>query len=470
MKREFTYYSKTNLLYYIDLISHKPCSISSPGNMSAAGVDVSDAVSMVDSYYKAVVDKNSATKNDIIKIFDNVEMVDKRYSVKIDGQCTELSHCRDYILKLASIMGRSTNVDSPNFNINNIQNTMSLALTAIYADRLCSATTDEYGNRIYEYDFEKIREILQGSREDVPDDLCAALISVFISMEKPEDIEQFINSGYNLNPDPDSFNPGVIGYVTYNNAETDTMKFITQTMTDSISALAFSTIWKDPGKFGDNKYINACIDHMQMLQICEELAKKNIQGTTHNTPPRMYGELKSVTLGSPLMTGPEDAWKDRQFSYVNYMNDGSLAESIGSEMLGAARDKTLETILAGSGLLAEGAAGWASAGIGIVINVVDDYIDRMNKLKESEAYLAETENYYNLIKLGGKICYTEVNDVIVVHGIDLQNPEVVKRTTGYVNNNGFGVDSPEEVIRIVLEGDENNQIYQDYLLFIKLNF
>ncbi len=289
------------------------------------------------------------------------------------------------------------------------------------------------------------------------------MISVFISMEKPEDIEQFINSGYNLNPDPDSMTPRVISYVTYNNIETDTMKFITQTMTDSISLLAFATIWEDPGKYHDNKYINTCIERMQSLQICEEIAKKSIQGTTHNTPPRMYEEFKSVTLGSPLMTGPQDAWTDRQYAYVNYMNDGSLGESLSREVLCAARDKTLETILVTSGLAAEGAAAGVTAGVGIGINLVIDYFDRMNKLKESEAYLAETETYCNLINLGGKICYTEVDGVIVVHGIDLINPEVEKRTMGYVNNNSLGVESREEIIRIVLEGDEDNPIYKDYM-------
>lgn len=161
--------------------------------MSAAGVDVSDAVKGTSDYYKAVFDKNRTTKEQIVKIFDNVEMVDKRYSVKIDGQCTELSHCRDYILKLASIMGRSTNVDSPNFNENNIQNTMAPALVAIYTDRLCNATTDENGNRIYEYDFEKIREIMQGNADAVPVELYMALCSTFTDMGI-DDKEKFIKS------------------------------------------------------------------------------------------------------------------------------------------------------------------------------------------------------------------------------------------------------------------------------------
>ncbi len=167
--------------------------------MSAAGVDVSDAVKGTSDYYKAVFDKNKTTKDQIIKIFENIEKVDRRYSVKIDGQCTELSHCRDYILKLASIMGRSTNVDSANFNID-IQNTMAPALVAIYTDRLCSATTDEDGNRIYEYDFEKIRDIMQKDSKKVPVEMYTAMINMFTDMPE-KDKGQFILNSYFQNMD-----------------------------------------------------------------------------------------------------------------------------------------------------------------------------------------------------------------------------------------------------------------------------
>ncbi len=473
MIRNFSSDSICTLKQHINNVNQDTISFS--GSTEAAGVNISEYLKKATSYHKSIIEQNNRTNQRVQCIADDEQQTDKIYAKKIAEKTDWLKDCLNYINSLKTGMNPKFDLVALSCQIKSITQSAKKKLGAMeksvvnyYLGELRTDTGQTVdGQTVYNYNYDYIKEIMQGNAKDVPAELYTALISTFIDMEKPEDIKQFINSGYKLN---DKFPEApLIGWAGTHYIETDTMKVVTQLMTDSVTALAFATIWSDPGKYKDNKMINKSIEHMQLLQIAEAVAENtpvsvNGMASLYDPNPGIYEIMKSIPLGSPLMTGPEDAWKDRQFTFINYLNDGSIAESIGNGVLDAARDKTLETILVGTGLAAESAAGGVVTVAGIVIGTVSDYIDRMNKLKESEAYLAETETYYNLIKLGGKICYTEVDDVIVVHGIDLQNPEVEKRTMGYVNNNNFGVNSPDEIIRIVLEGDENNPIYKDYIL------
>lgn len=240
-----------------------------------------------------------------------------------------------------------------------------------------------------------------------------ALGDTYLHMEKPGDIERFINSGYN--PDAEYT---IIPWLETGHVETGTMKAVTQSVTESVSALAFATIWSDPGQYCDNETIKQSIEHMQMLQIAEALAAYNIVNVYKGTLllsdqiPGIYEQVKSIPLGSPFMTDSVDAWMDKTVSIVNDVNDGRLSESLAAKAFAA------------------------------------------------------NHYYYNLSQLGGKLCYTEVNATIVIHGIDLQNATVKERAEGYAANNDLGIKDPEEVIRIVLEGDEENEVYKDFMEFL----
>ncbi len=181
MKRVFTSDSKDQLFRDIDAVSGK--TFSSPGNMSAAGIDTSDAAKLVKSFFEDIFDTNKRAKNQITAIYNNVDMVDKTYKTKMSNQYSALLNCGIYVTKLASIMSRSTNIDSGGFDPANISSTLSPTLTAIYMDRMCETTLDLFGNTAVVYNQEYLKRIMQGDSKDLPEEMYIALIKTFTDMD-----------------------------------------------------------------------------------------------------------------------------------------------------------------------------------------------------------------------------------------------------------------------------------------------
>ena len=150
------------------------------------------------------------------------------------------------------------------------------------------------------------------------------------------------------------------------------------------------------------------------------------------------------------MLRPQDAWDESQFVFVNKMNDGRLASSFASNALGATRDKAIEAILVTAGL-ATGPAGWVATGAGIVIDSLADEINRMARLRESQRYIAETGLYCGLVDLQAKVCYTNANGVIVVHGIDVQNFDAQLRINGYIEMKDYGGNISAEQLQLIMQ-------------------
>lgn len=181
MKRVFTSDSKDQLFRNIDAVSGK--TFSSPGNMSAAGIDASEAAKLVNSFFEDIFDTNKRAKNQITAIYNKVDTVDKTYKTKMSNQYDALLNCSIYVAKLASIMSRSTNINSGGFDPANISSTLSPTLTAIYMDRMCETTLNIFGNPVVAYNQEYLKRIMQGNAEDVPEELYVALIKAFTDMD-----------------------------------------------------------------------------------------------------------------------------------------------------------------------------------------------------------------------------------------------------------------------------------------------
>ena len=268
----------------------------------------------------------------------------------------------------------------------------------VLTDDVAEATTALNTNH------DTIRAWMQKDAKELTMAQIRALADTYLNLEKPEDIEWFINCGYKP-----YVKLSVMSWPEICYTETDTMTIVTRLVSESVSTMAFQTIWSDPRQYLDNEMINQNIERMQMLQIAEVLSKNSLSLFDKN--PRIYEQVKSVSLGSPLMSDPSDAWRDKDTSIINNQNDGRISRAAAAKGL-------------------------------------------------SHTY------YYSLVCLGGKVCYTEVNGTVIIHGVDLYNPEVERRTMGYVKINDYGVATREEVIQIVFEGDENNPIYKDYLAYL----
>ncbi|MCL2146800.1 MAG: hypothetical protein FWH52_03235 [Synergistaceae bacterium] len=150
------------------------------------------------------------------------------------------------------------------------------------------------------------------------------------------------------------------------------------------------------------------------------------------------------------------------YSFVSKINSGSIASSMMEEATKLARDKVISVLAASAEV-----ASWQVTLATFAIEQVKAYIKRMDQIKASEAFLNEMTFYAGIDLLGGRICYTEVGNQLIISSIDLENSEVMLKTIGYcrltdihtIHNLSTGetrkeyVLKPEELVELILKGD-----------------
>jgi len=150
---------------------------------------------------------------------------------------------------------------------------------------------------------------------------------------------------------------------------------------------------------------------------------------------------------------PSDAVEYAAFHYANLVTGGSIAELIAKESLDAVRDMAIGAFF--SSAISKGlSATVAGAGVGAILNVISDYIEAMEQRNAAMSFLDEGSLYRGIDYLGGRICFTSIGGVNVVHGINLQTREAIVRATGFLYNHNYEI-TVEQLHRIILNGDQN---------------
>lgn len=146
----------------------------------------------VDKYHRIIIDKNNASKNEIDKIYTDVENVDISYK-NIFGQLVEtVNEQKAFIDNLAEAINPSKGISSVNvalINLPDLSATSNLKLIYSYVEMIRNGN----GDGVYDYDY--IREIMEMNPDEVSPYMYAALVLVFKEMNDRQKT-MFVENSY----------------------------------------------------------------------------------------------------------------------------------------------------------------------------------------------------------------------------------------------------------------------------------
>lgn len=146
----------------------------------------------VDKYHRIMIDKNNASKNEIDKIYTDVENVDISYK-NIFGQLVEtVNEQKAFIDNLAEAINPSKGISSVNvalINLPDLSATSNLKLIYSYVEMIRNGN----GDGVYDYDY--IREIMEMNPDEISPYMYAALVLVFKEMNDRQKT-MFVENSY----------------------------------------------------------------------------------------------------------------------------------------------------------------------------------------------------------------------------------------------------------------------------------
>ncbi len=356
-------------------------------------------------------------------------------------------------------------------------------------ERACKEALDELCKDGV-YDWEKIESWLRKS--DPTAAQITALSTVYLGLKSLADVEKFMNMGYNWAPDPN----GTDGAFLW--AQTDAMKAVTNTVVESVTALALSTVWSDSPCFEyDKSEIIRNIERMQILQITAAKAgaiKFEVDNpdtivamSKHPAYPsvvklewNMYSNLSMRVATHMVSGGPEGAlfamggqvdvggkiggietvsgselmnseYQKLLWKYVGGWDTGSAIfnKSYGA-MKGYMRSQVIKGMMEGA---AKGTVTAATTVVGVAIGVFDSFLEYMKRLEDGAKMGKDAANAFGLSLLDATVSFTDVNGVIVIHGIQYETTKGILNTNGFLQTNQY--DLTEDAFRRVICNGEN---------------
>jgi len=437
------------------------------------GVNFGNDFENIYKYQRDIQDVKDSALRQLDVVFREVNKVDADYSIKFRNIAEQLESYKKTLTELADIIKPGgaygeTPFTSPDF----IKGLSAIGLGTVdyFLDQLKPKPPDS--DKPTEYNWDMIEEWLKTDPRELSSTQLTALALTYLDMGDPNDVGRFIGAGYYFTDNPHT------GAAVYK--QTDTMVVITQAVIETVTPQAQATVWANPAI--EDESIARYVRNMMVMQVMSEVAgsieythgveytSNRANGTAVN-PVRIYQEdgvwtIQVATnlidfhaneplrfgMGTPVPLGsngvymdfPQAAWDDAGFSLHYKLNKGSLADTVFENIV-----KDVANIIIGTVVKTAGATAM-SIGIGIVT----DQVEATKVYNVSSNFLAETGTYRGLLDLGGRICYTEIGGVRLVHGLALQANEVVAKTTGFVGNSEYNVHgvSIEQLTQIVLNG------------------
>jgi len=344
----------------------------------------------------------------------------------------------------------------------------------------------EDGSGGLQFNWSMLEEWMQADPNEQSTAQMAALVFVYLSMEDPDDIARLITAGYYSLHCPDS--------VAYGNPhliyeQTEMLRALTAAVTVVVEPLAMATVWADSSI--NDPVIDQYIRNMQVLHVMSEVAgtittlpnqamwNMVVEGeysetlmrltvsnngvwyiqyavyneeSAYGAPPQ-FALSRSTRLGrhGTLMLGTQNASRHARYHYINLVTDGSIAGLIASESGEAMRDMVIGAFFS-SAVSNATRATLASAGVGVILNVIADYVEATEQLNAALSYLDEGTLYDAIADLGGRICFTSIGGVNVVHGINIRTGEAIVRTEGFLHTHNYEI-TAEQLHMIILNGD-----------------
>jgi len=250
-----------------------------------------------------------------------------------------------------------------------------------------------------------------------------------------------------------------------------------------------ATVWADPPI--NDPVIDQCVRNMQILHVMSggavRIPTRNstgvpVSGLRSETPIRLYidddgvwyiqyavnteeeisGVLptqfalsRGISLGrvGTSMDYLSAAGRHASYNYTNLVTAGSLGASLARESGTAMRDMVIGNVLS-SAVSNTTRATAASTGVGVILNVIADYAEAIEQRNAALSYLDEAELYRGIHDLGGRICFTPISGVNVVHGINLQTRDAIVRTEGFLHTHNYEI-TVEQLHMIILNGDQD---------------
>jgi len=171
--------------------------------------------------------------------------------------------------------------------------------------------------------------------------------------------------------------------------------------------------------------------------------------------PPQYAMTEAVALGErgTSMVRPSDAGEYARYHYANLVTDGFVEAYVRGESGNSPRNMFTPGNI--SAVISNAVrATMVSAGVGYIIDVIDSYIKAAERLNAAQRFLEEGALYRGISYLGGRICFTPISGVNIVHGINLQTGEALLRTASFLYTHDYEI-TVEQLHMIILNGNQD---------------
>lgn len=203
MLREFTEAEKEKLLKYIDddnAKNNNRCIFGGIIDFFADGInyydlDISEYLDDLDTYHKKLVDKEDMAKSDIIKLFDDVDAVDKDYEGKLAEKLDMLKTYSNTLKRLTNIIDVKSSFNGKTsvfLSTVSFQSSLSKTDSELmdkYIEKF--VIKDKDGNSEFKWD--QINETLNKKTEDITEMEYLVLASLYLTMDT-EDTGKFLQA------------------------------------------------------------------------------------------------------------------------------------------------------------------------------------------------------------------------------------------------------------------------------------
>jgi len=429
--------------------------------------------------------KNEAINN-INRIFLEVNNADVEYVTRFESILNRLDAYLNTLTRLENLINPSMPgacpIGAPFLFMEQLAG-IGNGMMDYWVNQLMEVSED--GSDGIQYSWSMLEEWMQIDPNELSTTQMAALVFTYLSMEDPDDIARLVGAGYHLIIIHEPHN-NHLGYV-----QTEMMRALTEAVTVVVEPLAMATVWADPAI--RDPVIEQCVRNMQALHVMSEVAntittiphhalrRMAEAGEYSETPIRLtvnddgvwyiqyavydeggaYGATPqfAMTAAEPLglrrtsMAIPERADEQGDFHYANLVTGGSVGELIAKESLDAVRDMAIGAFFS-SAISNATRATLASSGVGVILNVISDYAEAIEQRNAAMSFLDEGSLYRGIDYLGGRICFTPIGGVNVVHGINLQTRAAILRTTGFLYTYNYEI-TVEQLHMIILNGNQN---------------
>jgi hypothetical protein len=275
---------------------------------------------------------------------------------------------------------------------------------------------------------------------------------------------------------------------------------------ETVIPLASATIWVRPEILNietDKEVIdiiNQYVNKMQILQITQGYSRIGVLGTGEPPEKAMSivlddsGKVIGLRtcngvggiLGNPNTLEPLDSIEDEMdgleaFMLAHTKTDwkdiiignlqsglrstarGKLVSRIVKDILYKCSDTVIDSVTSGLTLL-----------LGAAVKSAEDYYKNIELVETIFQYTNMAKFASRVRRLGGEICYSIVDNKVLIHYINLNTPEFISKIDGftrYINSlsdlSSLGIDSTQEItaeylVKCILDPGNDTLIYEEF--------